>query len=189
MISAIVLAAGEGTRFGGTKQIAELRGKPLAQHAIDAAVTAGVDEVVVVLGHDAEDVRAALRFPVSARWVVNHAYAGGMASSLSAGLARADPGSEGAIVLLGDQPGITAQHIRSLLDAFGARRSPIVRLMFRSGPGPALIARELWTDVSRLQGDIGAREVIARRPELVEVVDMGGDAPVDVDPRADLEHA
>lgn len=189
MISAIVLAAGEATRFGGTKQVVQVRGKALAQHVIDAATAAGVDEVIVVLGHDAEAVRAALRFPASARWVVNHAYTSGMASSLAAGLARADSSSEAAVVLLADQPGITPQHVRALLDAFGARRSPIVRLAFRSGPGPALIARELWADVSALQGDVGARALIERRPELVEQVDMGGDAPVDVDVPEDLERA
>jgi molybdenum cofactor cytidylyltransferase len=188
MISAIVLAAGEGTRFGGTKQVAELRGKPLAQYAIDAATQAGVDEVIVVLGHDAEGVRAALRLG-AARWVVNHAYASGMASSLAAGLGHADAGSEGAIVLLADQPGITSQHVRALLDAFAARRSPIVRLAFRSGPGPALIARELWPDVTRLEGDVGARALIERRPELVENVDVGGDAPIDVDHPEDLARA
>ncbi len=188
MISAIVLAAGEGSRFGGTKQISRVRGKPLAQHAIDAATEAGVDEVVVVLGHDAERVREALRLG-TARWVVNPAYATGMASSLSAGLAHADPGSEGAVILLADQPGITAQHVRALLEAFGARRSPIVRLAFRSGPGPALIARELWADVARLEGDVGARALIERRPELVENVDVGGDAPVDVDEPGDLDRA
>lgn len=189
MISAIVLAAGTGSRFGGTKQIVEIRGKPLAQHAIDAAIAAGVDEVIVVLGHDAEVVRAALHLSGPTRWVVNHRYASGMASSLATGLSHADSASEAAVVLLGDQPGITAQHVRALLEAFGARRSPIVRLAFRSGPGPSLIARELWGDVSSLQGDTGARELIERRPELVEAVDMGGDAPVDVDTPEDLEHA
>lgn len=189
MISAIVLAAGTGTRFGDTKQLVDVRGKPMVQHAVDAATAGGADEVVVVLGHDAERVRAALRLPSAGRWVVNHAYLSGMASSLSAGLAHADPASEGAIVLLGDQPGITAQHVRSLLDAFRARRSPIVRLAFRSGPGPALIARELWRDLQTLEGDLGARDLIARRPELVENVDIGGDAPVDVDLPEDLQHA
>ena len=188
MISAVVLAAGQGRRFGGLKQLADIRGKPLAQHAIDAATEGGVDEIVVVLGHDAERVRAALRMG-SARWVVNHGYASGMASSLATGLAHVDDRSEAAVVLLADQPGITGQHVRALRDAFAARRSPIVRLAFRSGPGPALLARELWPEVTRLEGDVGARALIERRPELVEDVDMGGDAPVDVDRPEDLERA
>jgi molybdenum cofactor cytidylyltransferase len=188
VISAIVLAAGEGTRFGATKQVADLRGKPLAQYAIDAATQAGVDEILVVLGHDAERVRASLRLG-SARCVVNPAYASGMASSLATGLAHADSGSEAAIVLLADQPGITSQHLRVLVDAYSARRSPIVRLAFRSGPGPALVARELWGDLRRLEGDVGARALMERRPELVENVDVGGDAPVDIDHPEDLDRA
>jgi molybdenum cofactor cytidylyltransferase len=188
VITAIVLAAGEGSRFNGTKQIAELRGKPLAQYVIDAATQAGVDEIVVVLGHDAERVRTALRLG-SARWVVNPAYASGMASSLATGLAHASSGSEAAVVLLADQPGITSQHVRELLDAYAARRSPIVRLAFRSGPGPALIARELWGDLRLLEGDVGARALMERRPELVENVDVGGDAPIDVDRPEDLDRA
>ncbi|HSJ51813.1 MAG TPA: nucleotidyltransferase family protein [Actinomycetota bacterium] len=189
MISAIVLAAGAGTRFGETKQLVEVRGKPMVQHAVDAATAGGADEIVVVLGHDADRVRSVLRLPSAGRWVVNHAYLSGMASSLSTGLAHADPGSEGAAVLLADQPGITAQHVRSLLDAFHGRRAPIVRLAFRSGPGPALIARELWREVQLLEGDVGARDVIARHPGLVENVDVGGDAPVDVDVPDDLDRA
>lgn len=189
MISAIVLAAGAGTRFGGTKQVVEVRGKPLAQYAIDAATEAGVDEVVVVLGHDAELVRAAVRLPGVGRWVVNPAHSTGMASSLAVGLEHADPSSEAAIVLLGDQPGINAQHVRALIDAFVERRRPIVRLAFRTGPGPSLIARELWSEVSSLEGDVGARGLIAMRPELVEVVDAGGDAPIDVDVPEDLDRA
>lgn len=189
MISAIVLAAGAGTRFGGTKQLAALRGKPLAQHAVDAATEAGVDEVVVVLGHDEAPIREALHLSPSARWVVNPAWSTGMASSVAAGLAAADPASEAAVVLLADQPGITARHVRALLDAYAARRSPIVRLRFRSGPGPALLARRVWPDVSALEGDTGARELIRDRPDLVEEVDVSEDAPTDVDRIEDLDRA
>jgi CTP:molybdopterin cytidylyltransferase MocA len=90
---------------------------------------------------------------------------------------------------MADQPGVGAQHVRALLDAFGARRRPIVRLAFRTGPGPSLIARELWSEVLALEGDVGARALIDRRPELVEVLDASGDAPADVDVREDLERA
>ncbi|HZD18895.1 MAG TPA: nucleotidyltransferase family protein [Actinomycetota bacterium] len=189
MITAIVLAAGPATRFGDTKQVARVRGKPLAQHAIDAAVEAGIDEILVIVGHDAERVRAALRLPGSARLVENPAYASGMASSLAAGLRAANPASEAAIVLLADQPGISTQHIRALAEAFRTRRSPIVRLRFRSGPGPALLGREIWVEASALEGDVGARALMDRHPEKVEDVDMGGDAPPDVDVPGDLERA
>jgi molybdenum cofactor cytidylyltransferase len=189
VIGAVVLAAGTGTRFGGTKQVVEFRGKPLAQHAVDAAVAAGVDELVVVVGHDAERIRAALHLPAFGRFVENPSYASGMASSLAAGLGALGDAREAAIVLPSDQPGITSQHLRSLMEAFAARRSPIIRLRFRSGPGPALLAREVWDEASTLEGDTGARDFMERRPDLVEELDMGGDAPRDVDVPEDLDHA
>jgi molybdenum cofactor cytidylyltransferase len=189
MISAIVLAAGAGTRFGGLKQIAEVRGKPLAQHAIDAATEAGVDEIVVVLGHEVTRVREALKLPASARAVVNPAYSSGMAGSLAVGLRAVDPASEAAVVLLADQPGVTAQHVRALLDAFTSRHATMVRLRFRAGPGPGLLARAIWAEASTLEGDVGARALMDLHPELVEEVDISGEAPHDVDRPEDLEGA
>ena len=76
MISGVVLAAGTGSRFGGTKQIVVVDGKPLAQHAIDALSEAGVDEIVVVTGHDAVAVASALTLPRDARIVWNKALPG-----------------------------------------------------------------------------------------------------------------
>jgi len=90
VISALVLAAGEGTRFGGTKQLEILRGKPLVQYAVDAASAAGVGEIVVVLGHDALRVRDALALPEQSRFVVNERYAQGQSTSLAAGLRALD---------------------------------------------------------------------------------------------------
>ena len=188
MISAVVLAAGSATRFGASKQLEIVRGKPLPQHAVDAALEARVDEIVVVLGHDADNVAAALRLPAIARVVRNPAYASGIASSLAAGL-RALGDSDAAVVLLGDQPGITPPHIRALIATFEERSSPIVRLRFSSGPGPALLARETWAEAGALEGDAGARVLAERHPDWVEEVDVGGEAPVDVDMPEDLRRA
>jgi len=188
VISALVLAAGTASRFGRTKQLEVVRGKPLAQHAIDAAADAGVDELVVVLGHDAERLRNALRVP-RGRTIVNPAYRTGLASSLGEGLRALAPESQAAVVLMADQPGIAATHVRALVDAFRERSSPIVRLRFGSGPGPALLARATWAEVQALEGDEGARVLMERHPGVVEDVDVAGDAPVDVDEVADLDRA
>ena len=187
MLSAVVLAAGAGTRFGGTKQLHPVGGKPLVQHAVDAAVGAGLDEVVVVVGHDAGRVRAALSLPPGARVVLNPRHAEGMATSLAAGLDACHPASRGAVVLLADQPGITAAHVRALVDAWRRSGAPIVRLRFRDGPGPALLARAAWDEARGLRGDTGARELMARRPDLVEEVPVDAALPPDVDTPADLE--
>ena len=121
MTTALVLAAGEGRRFGGAKQLAELRGRPLLAHAVATARAAGVDRVVVVLGARAEEVRAAVdldgvEVAVCADW------ADGMSASLRCGL-RAAAGSDEVVVLLGDQPGVGAGGGRARARA-GRRRRP-----------------------------------------------------------------
>jgi molybdenum cofactor cytidylyltransferase len=189
VISAIVLAAGEGKRFGGTKQVELVSGKPLVQYAVDAAAGAGVGEIVVVLGHDADRVRDALALPETARIVVNERYAQGQSTSLAAGLDALNDASDAAVVLQADQPGITAEDVRALARMYALRRTPVVRLMFRDGPGPALLAREIWHEVLAIQGDTGARALIDAHPELVEEIHTDEDAPVDVDVREDLERA
>ncbi|MFB3738390.1 MAG: NTP transferase domain-containing protein [Candidatus Velamenicoccus archaeovorus] len=181
MISAVVLAAGTSSRFGRTKQLIEVAGKPLVQHAVDAAAEGGVAEVVVVLGQDAGRVRDALRLPANARTVVNPAFRDGQASSLRVGLDALDPSSDGAIVLMADQPGIGARHVRALRDAFAHEEAPIVRLRFRDGPGPALLSREMWDRARALTGDAGARQLIHTHPELVLEVFVDEDQPPDVD--------
>ena len=188
MISAIVLAAGEGRRFGGTKQLERLRGKPLVQYAVDAAAGAGVDEIVVVVGHDAERVRDAMQLPAGARISENDRYAEGQSTSLAAGLRSLDAASDAAIVLLADQPGIRARHVRTLIDAYdeAAREPGILRIAFRDGPGPTLLARSVWEEATSLTGDTGARALFDAVPERVRWVELDEDAPPDVDRPEDL---
>ena len=187
MISALVLAAGEGKRFGGTKQLEIVRGKPLIQHAVDAASGAGVGEIVVVLGHDSLTVRDALDLPEGGRFVLNERYAQGQSTSLAAGLRALDPSSEAAVVLLADQPGIGSRHVASLVAVLRDESPEIVRIRFREGPGPAILARAVWDEAIALTGDTGARVLFEARPDRVRWVVIDEDTPVDVDRRADLE--
>lgn len=187
MISALVLAAGEGKRFGGTKQLEIVRGKPLIQHAVDAASGAGVGEIVVVLGHDALGVLDALNLSEGARFIVNERYAQGQSTSLAAGLGALDPSSEAAVVLLADQPGIGSRHVASLVTVLRNESPEIVRIRFRDGPGPAILARSVWDEAIALTGDTGARALFEARPDRVRWVVVDEDTPVDVDRRADLE--
>ena len=186
MISGIVLAGGSATRFGATKQIVRVRGKPLAQHAIDALTSAGLDEIVVVTGHDADVVERALRPPPQARFVRNPEYRSGLASSLAAGLRALSTESEACAVLPADQPGVTDAEVRAMVDAFVRTRARIVRIAYADAPGPTLLSREVYELASHLQGDVGARELIASHPDWVEQVDVPFAAPVDVDRPEDL---
>jgi molybdenum cofactor cytidylyltransferase len=186
VISGVVLAAGTGSRFGGTKQLAVVDGKPLAQHAIDALAEAGVDEIVIVTGHDAVKVAAGLSLPPQGRIVYNAAFKEGQASSLGVALHALDDDSEAAVILMADQPGVASGVIRALIDRFRATRMQIVRAAFRDGPGPSLLSREIYAEAGHLHGDVGARVMIASHPEWVEEVSIDADAPPDVDMADDI---
>ena len=179
MISGIVLAAGTASRFGSTKQIVEVDGKPLVQHAIDTAAAAELDEIVVVLGHDSERVRAVLELPSNARVIVNERFAEGQSTSLAAGLQALDPASEAAVVLLGDQPGVLPEEIRTLVKRFAETDAPAVRLRYRDAPGPALLSMEIWPEAVELDGDTGARALFDNQHP--EEVSIDRDAPRDID--------
>ncbi len=187
MISGVVLAAGTGSRFGGTKQMVVVGGKPLAQHAIDALEAAGADEVIVVTGHDAVKVASALTLPPQGRIVYNAAFKDGQATSLAAAIHALDDESEAAIILMADQPGVTSDVIRALVERFRTTRRQVVRAKYADGPGPSLLSREIYAEAGHLHGDVGARILIASHPEWVEEVGVDGPAPRDVDERADLE--
>ena len=186
VISGVVLAAGIGSRFGGTKQLVELRGKPLAQHAVDALAEASVDELIVVTGHDADAVESRLVLPGTARFIRNDRYRDGQATSIAAALHDIDIRSEAAVILLADQPGVGSDVVRALIAAFGSSRKQIVRAAYRDGPGPALISREIYAEAGHLHGDVGVRVLMASHPEWVHDVVIDADLPPDIDTPADL---
>jgi molybdenum cofactor cytidylyltransferase len=187
MISGVVLAAGEGTRFGSTKQLHQVEGIPMAQHAVDSLIAAGVGDLIVVTGHDADSVEAALSLPPGGRFVRNPRYREGQASSLAAALHEVDEASEAAVILMADQPGIGPETVRALIARFNSTRAKIVRAAFLDGPGPALLSREIFAEAGHLHGDVGARVLIASHPDWVEEVSIDSDAPPDVDTPKDAE--
>jgi len=184
VISGIVLAAGTGSRFGGTKQLVPVDGEPLVLHAVAALRDAGVGEIVVVTGHDADAVEAVL--PPDVRVVGNPAYRDGQATSLASGLHALDEATEGAVVLMADQPGVTSGDVAALVAGFRSSRARIVRLRYADGPGPALLSREIHAEAAHLHGDVGARVLIASHPEWVHDVAIDRPAPRDIDEPADL---
>ena len=186
MISGIVLAAGTGSRFDATKQLEVVDGRPLAQHAIDTAAAAGLDEIMVVTGHDAEAVEATLHLPAGGRFVRNPRYRDGQASSLAAALHDVAEESEAAVVLMADQPGVTPEVVAALVTRFLTTRRQIVRAVYRDGSGPSLLSREIYAEAGHLHGDAGARVLMASHPEWLEEVAIDTDVPADIDTREDL---
>lgn len=164
MIGGLVLAAGEGKRFGGPKQLARLGGRPLLEHAIRAmeAVPA-IERIVVVIGARADEVRAKVD-PGEAEWVECHAWREGIAASLRSGLSALEADDPEAVVIaLGDQPFVTPQVIAAIVDGMDAA-APAVRATYGGVPGhPALVKRALFADLHELRGDEGARHVLDAR--------------------------
>jgi molybdenum cofactor cytidylyltransferase len=180
LISGVILAAGTSSRLGRPKQLLELGGKPALQHAIDLAASAGLDEVVVVLGHEAPRIRAAVRLPPFGRAVINPHYASGQASSLRAGLEAVDAGAEAAVVLLGDQPGVDPRTIGEVLDAWRAGGGGVARAVYGGTPGhPVIIGREAFDAFASASGDDGGRAVLAGQE--VAMVEIDAPAPLDID--------
>jgi CTP:molybdopterin cytidylyltransferase MocA len=178
-VGGIVLAAGEGRRFGGPKQLAPLGGRPLLEHALRAvAAVPSVDPVVVVLGAHAEEVRAGVDLG-GAGVVVCDDWADGQAASLRCGL-DAVGDVDAVLVLLGDQPGITPQVIAMVL---GRRDdpAPAARAVYGGEPGhPVLIKRQLFPRLRALRGDTGARDLLAQVQVLaVEAAHLCSNADVD----------
>jgi len=178
-VLAAVLAAGDGSRFGGPKLRAPLRGRPLVAWALEAALAAGFDETVVVTG--GEDLSAVV--PAGVTVLDNPDWADGQATSLQVAVRHADArGHDVVVVGLGDSPMVPAEAWR----AVAAVDAPVVTAEFDGARRPPVrLAREVWA-LLPTAGDEGARVLLQGRPDLVTAVPCAGD-PRDVDTEGDLE--
>jgi nicotine blue oxidoreductase len=180
-----VLAAGGGSRFGGGKLLAKLGGRPIIETVLDNLREAPVDEIIVIVGADAESLREVCeRYGI--RTVANQEWERGQSTSVLAGLRTC--GGRAAVVMLGDQPFVGAEAVARLVAAFAEGAKVAVATYGGKRRNPVLFSREIWPLLeAELAGDEGARSVLRRHPELVvEVPCEGVGDPVDVDTREDL---
>jgi molybdenum cofactor cytidylyltransferase len=177
MISAILLAAGESKRMGRPKQMLEWQGKTLLQHVLGNLINADADEIILVLGHEAEQIRKSLP-ECQIKIVINPDYKRGMSSSLRHGLLAMDPRSEAFLVLLVDQPGIGPEIINHMIRDFQQAnpKRGIVRPIYRGLRGhPVLIGVRYLQEAMQLQGDEGARQILMNHPEDILEVEVDQD--------------
>ncbi len=187
-VSAIVLAAGLSSRFGRPKQLAMLEGKSLVRRAAEALVSAGLGEVIVVVGHRAAEVARELG-GMDTRIVFNKNYRAGMGSSLKAGLAKVRPESRAVLVVLADQPFITTRLIRRILLVHRRTGSDVVA---SSSAGvvspPVLFSSSLYGELAMIRDGAGARAVIEDHPGH-QVVNVRARTLFDIDTESDLARA
>jgi molybdenum cofactor cytidylyltransferase len=190
LVTGIILAAGASSRLGRPKQLLDLAGKPVLQHVIETLRSARVDEIVVVLGHRADEIAAVVPATRLARVAVNSDYSAGQSTSLRTGLMAASDRSQAAVILLGDQPGIRMQAVTAVLDAWRGGGVVAVQAAYRGVPGhPVLFDRSVWPELERAEGDEGARGVLAAHPQWRTLVEVGGDPPRDIDTEDDYGRA
>lgn len=192
-VAAIILAAGRASRFGAgegdSKVLAPLDGRPLVRHVAEAALASRARPVIVVTGHAAEAVQAALA-GLDVTFVHNARAASGMASSLQCGLAAAPSSCDAALILLADMPRVRAATFDALIAAHeGATPHPLaVAPVYEGRRGnPVLLGRPLFGAVAALEGDVGARGLLkAAGAEIAEIAVSDPGVLLDIDTREAL---
>ena len=186
-VSAVMLAAGAGSRFGGGKLLAPLGRRPLIEATLLGLRGAPVDEIIVVVGAEGERLRK-VGTSYGARVVENPDWAEGLSASVRTGLYACAPSTRAAVVTLADQPLVGAEAVGRLVESFEKGAKVAVATYGGEQRNPVLFAREVWPLLeSELSGDRGARVFLRRHPELVTEVPCDDVAdPADVDTVGDL---
>jgi molybdenum cofactor cytidylyltransferase len=180
LIRACVLAAGTSSRFGATKLVQNLRGRPLVQHALLAANRACGEDVYLVVGHDQESVLSASA-GLCNNVVVNTEYQNGIGTSIASGVRACGNGADAVIVLLGDQPLVTAEHLLSLIDKWSGADNQIVASVFEGIKGPPILfPSKAFAALSEQGGDAGAKSLLTDANFDVCTIDCP-QAGIDVD--------
>lgn len=185
MIAGLLLAAGGSRRFGSQKLLAVLDGVPVVRRSASMLASV-VDRTIVVVGADADGVERALAgLPLAI--VRNERWANGLSGSLAAGIAALPGDVEAVLIALGDQPMVAREPFDAVIARWRAGRASVVAPVFRGERGhPVLFGREVFAELARVQGDVGARDVIQRDPDRVALVEIADPLPVDVDTPNDL---
>ncbi|RWE08041.1 MAG: 4-diphosphocytidyl-2C-methyl-D-erythritol kinase [Mesorhizobium sp.] len=190
-VDVVLLAAGRSSRMGGpNKLLALFDGKPLVRRTAERALGSKASGIIVVTGHQRERVHAALS-GLDVTFAGNPDFIEGLSSSLKAGIARVAGDAAGAMIMLGDMPGVSSADLDRLIDAFRkSEGQSVVRASHEGKRGnPVLLPRSLFAAIAHLEGDTGARHLVEAEGLDVVDVEIGKAASIDVDTREALEGA
>ena len=176
-LATLLLAAGESARFGGRKQLADINGKPMIEHALDALSGMPKSDTFVVLGAYGDGVTI----------IINDKWATGMGSSIACGMTKiaTNGGYDGVLIALCDQVNLTGDDYTRLITAFDGKQ--IVATRHQDGLGvPAIFPKSVFDDLQSLAGPVGARKIIDRHGDKVMAVSLAN-AALDIDTQDDLK--
>jgi molybdenum cofactor cytidylyltransferase len=184
-VAGVLLAAGTSTRFGDRNKLLATRGgDPLVRRAARTLVAAPVDPVVVVVGHEADRVAAALD-GLGVELVHNDDYGTGQASSVRTGVAAVADRADAVVVALGDMPAVSPTTVETLVDAYAAGVGDALATAYEGRRGnPVLFDRRFFDALADVTGDVGGRGLLLEHGTLIETADPG--VRRDVDEPADL---
>ena len=185
MIAGIVLAAGESKRMGRPKQLIDLGGRTMLQWVVDAAIESALDQVYVVIGCEADRVKASLA-GWQVEFVLNEGYREGLGSSVRVGMAALPAGATAAMFLLADQPGVTAELIDTLL-ARSISTNIVAPLASGRRANPIVFGSHWFAELARCSGDSGGRTIVEVHPEALLLVETDADLR-DVDTPQDVSN-
>jgi len=190
-VSAIVLAAGLSSRMGSENKLhLPVNGEALLRHGIQRFIKSGIEEIIVVLGHEHEET-AQLINDLNIKIVINQDYSQGQITSVRTGLAAVSKGSEATFIALGDQPAVSADSIKRILTGFEMRRHCEVIVPYFNGDrgNPILISAKSRNKILSGEHNFGCRKFIDKNPNLVyrvNVTDAG--VTTDLDTPQDYQH-
>jgi molybdenum cofactor cytidylyltransferase len=183
VVAGLVLGAGGSRRLGRPKQLLPYRDGTLLGHVVAVARACPFDQIVVALGGAADEVRARVDL-AGADVVVNDDYGSGCASSVASAMGALDPRCDVLVLMLGDQPGVTAGSVEALLAGRGD--APLAACRYDDGLGhPLAFDRGVFPDLAGLHGDKGVWRLLDRRAGEVAEVPVAGRIPLDVDTEED----
>jgi molybdenum cofactor cytidylyltransferase len=188
-VAGVVLAAGSSRRMGRNKLLLELGGESVVRRATRAASAAGLDPVLVVLGHEAGRVREELS-GLACRAVLNPDHAEGAGASIRVAIAALPPAVAAIVVTLADMPFVTAPMIRALVERYRAGHATVVVSRYGDVEAPpTLFDRLLFGELLSIEGDRGARQVARRHRDEELAVTWPAEDLCDLDVAADYERA
>lgn len=177
-VAGIVLAAGESTRMGRPKQLLPAGGGTLLERILDEALRSDLDEVILVLGHLFEDIRAVLGQVLEhpkLKVIENRQYKQGISSSIIAGLSEVEESHDHVMILLADMPHIDANLIDLLVRRYIDSRLPLGAIKLKTKrTHPVIFSRKLFHELHNLKGDVGARGLFKKYADQVCLVEPEG---------------